>query len=176
MALLQIRTTPLGQGLPSLATLMFNRPVCGIMPVVDCKPIRQDCDDEHHHKLVDRQQKNNNDASPVFAFIPIGSTVAIQQEDGRPWTHGMIVGTSDHNHHDRSYTVQLTSNGRCITCNRQYIKPTSITADTYLQYKATKQHCTRTDPLVDILNSINKTPTAHVNAQTNSSDNQSGQY
>ena len=27
MALLQIHTTPLGQGLPSLATLMFNQPV-----------------------------------------------------------------------------------------------------------------------------------------------------
>ena len=83
MALLQICTTPLGQGLPSLAMLMFNRPVCGIMPVVDCKLIGQDCDDEHHHKLVDRQQKNN-DASPVFAFISIGSTVAVQREDGGP--------------------------------------------------------------------------------------------
>ena len=133
MPLLQIQTTPLGQGLPSLATLMFNRLVHGIMPVVDCKPIWQDCDDEHHHKLIDRQQKNNNDASPDFAFIPIGLTVAIQQEDGRLWTHGMIVGTGNHNHHDRSYTVQLTLNGRCITCKRQYIKPTSITADTYLQ-------------------------------------------
>ena len=88
----------------------------------------------------------------------------------------MIVSNGDHNHHDRSYTVQLTSNGRCITHNRQYIKPASITADTYLQYKATKQHNTRTDPLADILNSINKTPTAHVNVQTNSSDNQGRQY
>ena len=35
MALLQIYTTPLGQGLLSLATLMFNRQVCGIMPVLD---------------------------------------------------------------------------------------------------------------------------------------------
>ena len=57
MALLQIHTTPLGQGLPSPATLMFGRPVHGIMPVVDCKPIGQDYDDKHHHKLVDRQQK-----------------------------------------------------------------------------------------------------------------------
>ena len=88
----------------------------------------------------------------------------------------MIVGTSDHNHHDRSYAIQLTSNGRCITHNRQYIKPTSITVDTYLQYIATKQHCTRTNPLADILNGINKTPAAHVNVQTNSSDNKSRQY
>ena len=48
------------------------------MPVVDHKPVGQDFDDEHHHKLVDMQQKNNNDASPVFEFIPIGSTVVVQ--------------------------------------------------------------------------------------------------
>ena len=57
MALLQIHTTPLGQGLLSPATIMFGRPVCDIMPVVDCKPIGQDYDDEQHHKLVNRQQK-----------------------------------------------------------------------------------------------------------------------
>ena len=62
MALLQICTTPLGQGLLSLATLMFGRPVCGIMPVVDHKRIGQDYDDKHLHKLVDKQQKNDNDA------------------------------------------------------------------------------------------------------------------
>ena len=39
MALLQIHMTPLGQGLPSPAMLMFNRPVCSIMPILDCKPL-----------------------------------------------------------------------------------------------------------------------------------------
>ena len=78
MVLLQICTTLFGQGLLSLATLIFNRPGHGIMPIVDCKPIRQGCDDDHHHKLVDQQQRNNNDASPVFACIPIGSTVVVQ--------------------------------------------------------------------------------------------------
>ena len=78
MALLQICTlTPLGQGLLSPATLMFNRQVHGIMPVLDHKPIGQECDDKHHSKLVDRQNKNNNDASPMFAFLPIGSAVAV---------------------------------------------------------------------------------------------------
>ena len=47
MAPLQICTTPLGQGLPSSVTLMFNRQVCGIMPVLDHKNITQDCDDCH---------------------------------------------------------------------------------------------------------------------------------
>ena len=53
MALLQMHTMPLGQGLLSPATVMFNRQVWGFIPVLDCKPIGQDCDD-HHNKLVDR--------------------------------------------------------------------------------------------------------------------------
>ena len=36
-ALLQICTTPLGPGLPSPVTILFNRQVQGIMPVLDCK-------------------------------------------------------------------------------------------------------------------------------------------
>ena len=80
MALLQIHTTSLGQGLPSLATLLFNHLVCGVMPVIDRKLIGRDNDNKHHSKLVHRQHKNNtdNDASLVFASIPIGSTVAVQ--------------------------------------------------------------------------------------------------
>ena len=90
------------------------------MPVIDRKPIGGDNDDEHHNKLVHRQHKNdtNNDASPVFASIPKGSTVVVQQEDGGLWTHGMVIGKGDHNHHDQSYTIQITTTGRRITCQQ----------------------------------------------------------
>ena len=71
MALLQICTNLLGQGLPSPATLMLNRQVCGIMPVLDCKPVGQECDDKHHSKLVDRQNKNNN-AMACFRLSYVG--------------------------------------------------------------------------------------------------------
>ena len=37
IALLQIRTPSLRQGLPSPATLLFNCLVRGIMPMIDCK-------------------------------------------------------------------------------------------------------------------------------------------
>ena len=118
MALIQIHTTPLGPGLPNLVTLLFNRQVQGIMPVLDCKPIRQDHDGNHYGKLMDRQHTNDNDTPPVFSYIPIGSAVVIQQEDGRLWTHGMVVNKGNHNYHSRLYTIQLTTNGRCITQNR----------------------------------------------------------
>ena len=41
------------------------------MPVLDCKPIGKDNDDEHHSKLIDRQHKNNNDASPSVWTSPV---------------------------------------------------------------------------------------------------------
>ena len=154
MALLQICTMPLGQGLPSPSKLMFNRQVWGIMPVLDCKLIRQDCDDDHHNKLEDRQHKNYNDASLVFSYITIGSAVVVQQEDSGLGTHGMIVGTGSHNHHDRLYTIQLTTNGKCFTQNRWHIKPTEVTAGIYLQHQSNKCSNIKTDPLAEILNTI----------------------
>ena len=135
------------------------------MPVLDHKPVGQDCDDDHHSKLVDRQYKNDNDTSPVFSYIPIGSAVAVQQEDGRLWTHGMIVDTGNHDHHNRLYTIQLTTNGRHIRETRQNIKPTTVTADAYLQHQSNKHSNIKTDPLAEILNNINKNPAVYANRQ-----------
>ena len=149
---------------------MSNWQVCGFMPVLDWKPIGEDYDDEHHGKLIDRQHMNNNDASPIFTSIPIGSAVVVQWEDGRLWTHGTVVDTGDHNHHDHAYIIPLTTNGRRITCNRQHIKPTSVTVDACLQYHTTKHSNTQTDPLEDILRCISSNPIAYANAHTNNSN------
>ena len=87
------------------------------MPVVNRKPVNVDNDDEHHIKIMHKQHKKdtNNDASQVFVSIPIGSTVAVQQEERGLCTHGTIVGKGDHNHHNQSYKIQVTTMGRVIT-------------------------------------------------------------
>ena len=110
------------------------------MPVVDRKPVSIDNDDEHHKKLMHRQGKNdtNNDASQVFVSIPIRKTVAVQWEDGGLWTYGTIVVKGNHNHYNWSYKIQVITTGRIIICNRQHIKPTSITAEDYMCYQARK--------------------------------------
>ena len=133
------------------------------MPVLEKKPVARDYDDEDHSRLVDRQHKNDGDALPIFASIPIGSGVVVQQEDGGLWTHGTIVGTGDHNHHYCAYTVQLTTNGRRVTCNIQHIKLTLVTAETYIQYQATKHTKKQTDLLVDILECLRNNPMAYAN-------------
>ena len=95
----------------------------------------------------------------------------VQQEDGGPWTHGTIVGTGDHNHNYCSYTIQLTTNGRRITCNRQHIKLTSVTADAYIQYQVTKHIHKQNDLLEDILECIRNNPMAYVMPKQNNSNN-----
>ena len=72
--------------------------------------------------------------------------------------------------------TQLTTNGRRIVCNRQHIKPTSVTTDAYLQYQTTKHSNTLTDPLEDILKCISHNPTAYANMHTHCSNSQKAQY
>ena len=166
---------PIGQGLPSLATLMFNRQVWGIMPVFDCKPTGQYCDDDHHSKLVDRQGKNDNDTSPLFSNIPIGSAVAVQlwgQQIMDPWDNSrygqpqppwQVIHYSTH------------KNGRCISRNRWPIKPTTVTADMYLQHQSNKQSNIKTDPLAEILNNIKRNPAIYTTRQVSNINNTSEQ-
>ena len=161
MALLQIRITHLGQGLLSWAMLLFNHLVKGIMPLIDRKPISMDNDDEHNKNLMHRQGKNgwHKDTSKIFTSIPMGSTVAVQWEDGGLSTHGTIIGKGNHNHHNRSYKIQVTNTGRIITHNRKHIKPTPITTADFLHYQANKH--TKTDLLDAIFDHILRHPPIH---------------
>ena len=54
IALLDIRSAPLGPGLQSPATLVFNYPIRGILSRL---PISQNKNDEHYEALVKRQTK-----------------------------------------------------------------------------------------------------------------------
>ena len=141
------------------------------MPVLDRKPVGKDYDDKHHSRLVDRQHQKDIDASPMFAFIPVGSAVVVQWEDGGLWTHGTIVGTGDHNHNNQSYIIQLTTNGRRIRCNRQHIKPISVKTDAYIQCQATKHIHKQNNLLEDILEHIRNNPMTYATNKQNSSNN-----
>ena len=82
--LLQIGMTPLGPGIPNLATLLFNHPIRGIIPIINRLPNGIDKDEEPHEALVKRQTKDNqNMGTPRnYGSIPMKSTVVVQCEDG----------------------------------------------------------------------------------------------
>ena len=83
------------------------------MPIINRPPVGRDKDEEHYEALIKRQTKDDkNQGTPRnYVSIPIGSTVAVQHEDGGLWTHGTVEGKGDHNHHDRSYNTCITRTG-----------------------------------------------------------------
>ena len=116
IALLQIQMTPLGQGLPSPATVLFNCPIRGIMQVINRLLIHVDNDDEHHKVIIKRQTKmTKTKILPKMLSLSTGSAVAVQCEDGGQWTQGTAKGKDDHNHHDSSYHIHIRKTGRLVT-------------------------------------------------------------
>ena len=78
-----MRLTPIGTGLPSPATMLFNRPIRTLLPQMNREPININADDEHCEALKACQDNCNYTFKDSFSF-PIGSTVAVQHEDGGP--------------------------------------------------------------------------------------------
>ena len=140
IALLQIRSTPLGQGLPSPVTLLFNHPTRGIMLKLNRPPINTNNDDDHYKTLVEIQSKagKNYDTLRNYNLIPIGSTVVDQSEDKGPWTHGTVMGKEDNNHNDQEYKIHMTKTGQLITRNRKHVKVMPITSKQYLRDQLSK--------------------------------------
>ena len=106
--------TPLGQGLPSPATMLFNCLIRGIMPVINRLLVGSNNDEEHHKVIIDRQSRNDkgDDTSKCFVSLPIQSTVVVQWEDRGAWIHGTIETKGDHNCHNRSYKIWITITGK----------------------------------------------------------------
>ena len=57
------------------------------MPIINRMPINTDNDDDHYEALLKRQTRNdeNYDTARNYDLFSIGSTVAVQQEDGEMW-------------------------------------------------------------------------------------------
>ena len=96
--------------------------------------------DEHYEALVNRQAKNGKkyDTARNYYLFSIGSTVAVQQQDGGLWLHGTVVGRGDHKHNNRSHKIRVTKTGHIITTNCKHITTTTITAEQYLRDQLTQ--------------------------------------
>ena len=73
VALLWIWMTPLGLGVPSPATVLFNHPIRGIMPIISRLLIGVN-NEEHYEALVNRQTKDDkNQGTPRnYVLFPQG--------------------------------------------------------------------------------------------------------
>ena len=89
LALIQIRSTQIGTGLTSPATIPFSRLIEGILPKQNNRLLVLYYYDEDHYnafKLRQGMPVKNNDTVKEHALISLGSTSAVQREDGRSRT------------------------------------------------------------------------------------------
>ena len=109
----KIQMTPLGPVLPNLGIILLNHPSRGIMSIISRPPVGVNNDEEHYEALVNRQTKDDKSQGTPRKYVSIltGYTIAVQSEDGGPWTHGTVEGKADHNHHERSYNICITKIG-----------------------------------------------------------------
>ena len=63
-----------------------------------------------------------------FSF-PIGSTIAIQHEDGGPWMYEIIEKANNSGHSGRSYKIRVIKTGRLIMQNTRHICSTPVTTE-----------------------------------------------
>ena len=71
-ALLKIRSTALGVGLPGPATQSINHPIRGVVPICSKLSISTNNNNEHYEALVKRKVIPRN-----YNFIPVGSIVVV---------------------------------------------------------------------------------------------------
>ena len=72
-------------------------------------------------------------------FLPTGSTVAVQWEEGRPWTYGTVIGHASDDHNGRNYRIRVTKIGLMfITIMKRYVMATPISTEDYLRNEASK--------------------------------------
>ncbi len=114
MALLTLRTTPLGQGLPSPAELLGKK-LRTLLP--DLSLDLQNVNDEVHELLALQAQRmkdsydKHNKVKPLPNLSP-GTVVMVQKASQvNIWTRGRIVCNLGPQDNFRSYKVRLDSTG-----------------------------------------------------------------
>ena len=94
---------PLGLGLSSLTTMLFNCPITSIMPIFSRSLIGTNNEEEHYEVLVNRQTKDNKKQGTHRNYVSIltGSTVVVQCNDERtldPWYYRSVLCCNQSSH------------------------------------------------------------------------------
>ena len=75
---------------------------------------------------------NGSDTYRDSLSFLLGATVAMQQQDGGKWIHGVIVEVNSTDHNGWSYIVRVMKMGRIITYNTRHICKTLLSVKQYL--------------------------------------------
>ena len=114
---MQIRSTPISTGIPSPAMLLFNRPIRSLLSKMNNKHMNINSDDTQYEVLKAYQDKYGKDSDTCkdSLYFSLGSTVTVQQEDGRTWKQRSIKEANKSDQYGRSYVGRVMKMGRLIT-------------------------------------------------------------
>ena len=107
-----------GAGLPSPATMLFNKLMKGLLPQMNRDPIYVSNDDPYPEALEACQMKNDKgkDTQTILLFL-----LPLQQQNRGLWKHSMIFKPNNDDHRGPSYTIQVMKTRRLITWNSLHI-------------------------------------------------------
>ena len=128
-----MRSTPIGMRLPCPAT-HFKQANQSPITQMNGEPINLNAEKEYYDVLRTWQDKyiKGSDTQKDLFSIPIGCTVAVQHEDGGPWTQGIMEEMNDTDQPRWSYIIRVMKTGRLIMCNTRHICRTPTTIEQYL--------------------------------------------
>ena len=99
LALLQIRSALIENGLQCPAKILFNRPIRGSSPKINTMQEIYDYRDKFYEALRQRQQwADMCETVKYTTFIPVGLALTVQRKDGASLTHGTVVEQSSKVH------------------------------------------------------------------------------
>ena len=129
VALLMMRSTPLGPGLPSPMQLSAVIKPRTLLPSVTlATPNDQVLEMLAKRQERDVERRENSNARMDTSFA-IGEAIYVQACDDGPWAHATIVRAHE-GHHNRKYTVKLTESQREIVRNIVHLRHTAISEPT----------------------------------------------
>ena len=122
LALLVLRSTPLGTDLPSPAELLQGRRFRTTLPTfVPNPPNSEDVQDKLRKRQAAAAERYNRTAQPKSELVD-GQTVRLYSKDKRRWEPAVVTG---HGGTPRSYVVQRLAGGVPLRRNRIHLRPTS---------------------------------------------------
>ena len=88
--------------------LLFNAPAWVLSPQMNMDSINVNNNEALYEAFKACQDKYvmDNDTHKDSLYFPVGSTVVLQCEGGRPWTHWVIKKANNSHHYGRSYIIR----------------------------------------------------------------------
>ena len=122
LALLVLRSTPLGADLPSPAELLQQRRFRKTLPTfVPNPPDSKEVQDKLRKRQTEAAARYNETAQPKAELVE-GQTVRLYSKDTRKWEPAVVTGIAGT---PRSYVVQRLAGGMPLRRNRVHLRPTS---------------------------------------------------